>query len=313
MSQTPKSSRRHTLSPCSSVKRPLAELILQFEHPSSTNKQMAAKDDFSLLSPTKMISDSSNKENCVTISPVFTKSVAEIASKFTGNSTVKNRDDFFQTLVERRKEELKHNSAFKAMPAGDMLKDFSSPVKAEFMKAWVEDVIAQGDSGSPDIGDAEEFLAELGLKETTVGTEEWNDWSEAMRAAHSHGLSKSPAPAHPLRTVELDSSIDAYSISISPTKARNRYKNEVSFDVDEEGASYEDYMMSQYHADDDILTIRSQSLESINLHAENFVCPVVRISEMSESCDSLHGDIKASNKSDQKRVPKSCMSWFGCN
>ena len=280
----------------------------------------------SLHTPIRASESDADKEN--TRSPLFCNSVAELALRFNGNSTVKSREHFFQTLMERRKEELKcSNSAFKSEPVGDAVKSMASPVRVEFMKAWVEDVIANGggEESPPDIRQAEQFLAEFGVKETIVGEEEWRDWSEAMRVAQQHGkLWESPVRDGPLSTVrlsarkplgayqpDLDSSIDAYSICISPTKTRSAAKNDVSFDIDE-GSRYTEHMMSQYPEDGDVPNIRGESMESINLN-NDIVCPVVRFPQSNRhSVDSAYTEGGSQAKSDVKRAPKTCFSWFKC-
>lgn len=329
MQKTPKpaASRRHTMSPSSSVKKPLSELIQQFENPGPCQTQ--AKDDMSLLSPIRPFSDEgTDKEN--KFSPVFSRSVADIASNFKGTSTVQCREAFFQSLLERRKEEIKCSSSYKKELVGDAVRSLPSPVKVEFLKAWVDDVILHSDSGSsPNIKQAEHFLDELGVNETVVGQEEWKDWSEAVRVARAHGLLRSsPARGSPLCTLrmtssahkgqnpfhcqpELDSSIDAYSIHMSPTKAKSAAKNDISFDIDE-GSRYAEHMMAQYPDEGDAPNIRSESLESINL-SHDIICPVVSFSATSRnSVDSCYTEGGSQMKSDTSRAPRSCASWFGC-
>lgn len=325
MSETPaRPFRRHTLSPASSAKKPLSELIQQFEHPGSCNNQDSyTKDDWSVLSPVAMLCED-DKENTVNVS--------QIASKFKGNSTVKSRDEFFKSMVERRNEEAKAMGKFKGEPVGNIVKAMTSPIKVEFMKAWVEDVITNGAGGSPGIKQATNFLAEFGVKEKDVGQEEWSDWSEAMRLAHRHGqawqspvkpgplscVTMTPSKYAPVRYPELDSSIDAYSIKISPTKGVPPTKasnNDISFDIDD-GERYTEHMMSQYPGPDEHPDIRSSSLESVALN-DSIVCPVVQFSTGSrQSCDSAYTEGACSAVSqkdiDAKRAPKTCASWFGC-
>ena len=324
MTETPKRPfRRHTLSPASSAKKPLSELIQQFENPASCNKQeYYAKDDWSVLSPVAMLSED-DKENTVNVS--------QIVSKFKGNSTVKSRDEFFKAMVQRRNEEAKALGKFKGEPVGNIVKAMTSPIKVEFMKAWVEDVITSGAGCSPDMKEATDFLADFGVKEKDVGNEEWSDWSEAMRAAHQHGQHwQSPVKAGPLSCVrmtpsryapsrcpELDSSIDAYSIKISPTKGapHKTPNNDMSFDIDD-GERYTEHMMSQYPGLDEHPDIRSESLDSIALN-NDIICPEVQFpASPRQSCDSTYTEGACSTRIQKdnaaKRAPKTCVSWFGC-
>jgi hypothetical protein len=328
-------SRRHTLSPSSSNKQPLSQLIQHFENNqiNSCKKQTGAisKDDISLLTPTKL--DVEDKENM--------GKVSEIVLKFKGNSVVKNRDVFFQTLLERRNEDIRSiggsmNCSSTASVNSVAVKSMNSPVKVEFMKAWVNDVISKGEL-SPNAIQAQDFLADFGVKESEVGSEEWTDWSEAMRIAQEHG--KNSVWVSPLADIslslgnndiklsrsalaykiELDSSIDALSIKMAP---QSTCKNDISFDVDEGGgSSYSEHMMSQYPSltDSPAFTFRSESLESVSLANSPIICPVVRmpVAERS-SCDSNFTSSSMAAKSQQQeeargeQVPKGCMSWFKC-
>ena len=324
-------SRRHTISPGSCTRQPLSEIIQRYEKGNSTHKSNLSQDDLSVLSPTP--SDGTEKENIVN-----TGQVSEIVQKFRGKSVVKTQEAFFKTLLEQRKTNIISSQPSVAINA---VKAMNSPVKAEFMKAWVDDVLAEGNS-SPSLNQAKDFLADYGVTENETGREEWSDWSDAIKAAQQHGANSewiSPLaqnhssildPAVKMTrsavayNAELDSSIDmCTTLGTEVIQGHSKaQEGNISFDVDD-GAQYSDHMMSMYpHDENSERAFRIESTSSDNSNKlQAILCPVVKLPHSSKTDTSdgsnRHQDFPGTssenvkNKTEKNPAPSSCSSsWF---